>query len=833
MRRPDREPAAGAAAHPAAGAAAPPGRGPVAGPGDGRVPGPDPGGGTEPGGDPRGPLHVAHAATAVLGADGRVLGWSAAAEALLGYPAGDVLGRPAGAYVVRAGDGPAPAVAFAPGSRTVALRHRAGHGVRVRLTVLPLTTADASPPDPAAPARLVAMADAAENERWEALQSMLAGLATQSPIGLAIYGIGLRVVWTNQALVEEMGSTQYVGRSPDEMVTHGQVLTPGSPPTLVETLRRVLETGEPVIDLHYRGRAPVDPDRFRVWSCSYYRLQDASGTPLGVCEESVEITERYLAQQRLDLLVRAGSTVGVTLDMARTARELAAVAVPRFADAVAVDLLEQVLEGERPAPGEVPEGPLVRVAAAPDDRPAPRPAAGTPQARALSAAAAVRETGDGVRLVAVPLRVEGAVLGVVTFSWEDRSDPFDPGELAVAEELVARTAVCVDNARRYTREHTAALMLQRSLLPRLLPRLTAVELAYRYLPADSRAGVGGDWFDVIALSGTRVGLVVGDVVGHGLRAAATMGRLRTSVRALARLDLAPDELLGRLDDLVAQAANERAAVLVEGESVPYDEALGVTCLYAVYDPVAGTCTMARAGHPAPAVVDPETDAVTFPDLPAGPPLGLGGLPFESTELVLPRGSLLALFTDGLVRGRDRDVDEQLAALGAVLVGHRRPLDELCDDAVATLLPRPVDDDAALLLVRTHTLDEHQVASWELASDPRLVARARELALQQVTEWGLDELGFTTELVVSELVTNAVRYGGAGPVQLRLIRDQTLICEVSDTGHTSPHLRRAALEDEGGRGLFLIAHMTQQWGTRYTATGKTIWAEQALPVTRPS
>ncbi|MFJ7159853.1 SpoIIE family protein phosphatase [Streptomyces sp. NPDC101118] len=785
--------------------------------------------------DPRGPLDVSRAATAVIDAGGTVLGWSAAAEELLGYTPAEVLGRPVARYVAQEAGAPVPLDAL-PGRarRTAVLRHRDGHTVRVSLAVLPLNTEDA------APARLMAMADADESEQWEALQSMLRGLVTQSPVGLAIYDTALKVVWTNQALCVEMGNSQYVGQGPDEMVGDGHVLTPNSPPTLTETLRGVLESGRPVIDLHYRGRAPVDPDRERVWSCSYYRLQDAAGTPLGVCEESVDITERYLAQQRLDLLVRAGGSVGVSLDMERTARELAAVAVPSFADDLVVDLLAEVLEGDRPTPGATPHGPLVRVGAGEEPQRIALLPDG-PQARALATGLPVREdgvadgadgaAGGGRARLTVPLRAEASVLGVVTFTWEHRVNAFDPGELAVAEELVARVAVCVDNARRYTREHTAALMLQRSLLPRILPRLTAVELAYRYLPADSKAGVGGDWFDVIALSGTRVGLVVGDVVGHGLRAAATMGRLRTSVRALARLDLAPDELLSRLDDLVAQAANERAAVLIDGESVPDDEALGVTCLYAVYDPVAGTCSMARAGHPLPAVVDPATGAVRFPDLPAGPPLGLGGLPFESAELQLPRGSLLALFTDGLVRGRDRDVDVQLDALRRVLAGHGRPLDELCDETVATLLPRPVDDDAALLLVRTHTLGSHQVAVWELEPDPRSVGRARALAVRQVSEWGLDDLAFTTELVVSELVTNAVRYAASGPVQLRLIRDQTLICEVSDTGHTSPHLRRASGDDEGGRGLFLIAQMTQQWGTRYTSSGKTIWAEQALPLVK--
>ncbi|MEV8309225.1 SpoIIE family protein phosphatase [Streptomyces flavidovirens] len=802
--------------------------------------------------DFHGPLDFSRAATAVLDADDTVVGWSPAAQRLLGYLPQEVLGRPVGTILADRADRSRTA-AVLPGAglpaagrvrrQVLRMRHRDGRLVRVATAVLPLSPAGTGP------ARLLAVADAEETEQWEALQAMLRGLATQSPVGLAIYDTDLRVVWTNAALYSEMGTTQYAGLGPDEMVADGEILSERYPPTLEETMRQVMATGEPVIQLHYRGRPPVDPERDHVWSCSYYWLRDATGASLGVCEETMDVTDRYLAQQRLDLLVRAGGQVGTTLDMTRTAQELSEVTVPQFADEVTVDLLEAVLEGDQPTWGTAPAGYVIRVwgpgsGAATAERPAaPRRIdypPDSPQARSLSSGRSVQERlghtegADGqpqaqrqpsARLV-VPLRAEGATLGVVTFAWGRRRDPFDAGELAVADELVARTAVSIDNARRYTREHTAALMLQHSLLPQNLPELSGVELAHRYLPADNKAGVGGDWFDVIPLSGTRVGLVVGDVVGHGLRAAATMGRLRTSVRALARLDFAPDELLARLDDLVNQAANE-GAVPVGGHTMPYDEALGVTCLYAVYDPVSGLCRMARAGHPPPAVVDPAAGSVTFPDLPAGPPLGLGGLPFETAELKLPEGSLVALFTDGLVQSRDRDLTDQLDDLRSVLTEHRRPLDELCDRTVETLLPGSVDDDVALLLVRTRMLGRHQVAVWDLTSDPEAVGFARAVATKKVGEWGLEALSFTTELVVSELVTNAIRHAPSGPIQLRLIRDRTLICEVSDSGHTSPHLRHARSDDEGGRGLFLVAQMTQQWGTRYTSTGKTIWAEQPL------
>ncbi|WUH78539.1 SpoIIE family protein phosphatase [Streptomyces sp. NBC_00435] len=761
------------------------------------------------------PLDVSRAATALLDSDGRVLIWSPAATKLLGYQASDMLGREITDLSTEA---VAPELGPGP-QRVLRLRRRDGGNARIAVTVLVI------PSDRAESAtRLLAMADADEAEKWNALQSMLRGLATHSPTPLAIYDASLRVVWANAALYKD---ADYIGVGPDDMVTDGVILTPDMPDSLEEVMSRVLATGEPVLDLYYRGRPPSDPNHDHVWSCSYYRLEASPGSPLGVCEEAVDITERFYAQQHLDLLVRAARSVGTTLDMGRTAREFADAVTPGFADTVTVDLARNVLNGSQTGFVDVSDTRTSRLWP-PDEHPehptASAPTASAPAVADGQAPATALRAREPEQLV-IPLRADGAVLGSVTFTWKHRTTPFHAGERAVANELVTRLATCVDNARRYADEHAVALLLQRSLLPRVLPRPSAVELAFRYLPADSRAGVGGDWFDVIALSGARVGLVVGDVVGHGLRAAATMGRLRTSVRVLAQMDLPPEEILTRLDDLISQGSGVRTSI--ESDEPSEDEAVGVTCLYAVYDPVSGTCTMARAGHPLPAIVDPDSGTVTFPDLPSAPPLGVGSLPFESKELTLPPGSLLALFTDGLIQRRDLDPDEQLDLLGKVLTQPTGQLDDLCDKVIQAMLPNPADDDAALLLVRTQILGRHQVAEWQLTNDPQSVRWARAEAAHQVRAWGLDDLAGTTELVVSELVTNAIRHAPSGPIQLRLLRDQTLICEVSDSGHTSPHLRHAAGDDEGGRGLFIVAQMTEQWGTRYTATGKTIWTSQDI------
>jgi hypothetical protein len=424
----------------------------------------------------------------------------------------------------------------------------------------------------------------------------------------------------------------------------------------------------------------------------------------------------------------------------------------------------------------------------------------------------------------VPLQARGTTLGVAVFTRFRRPDPFTEDDVLLAEEVTARAAVCIDNARRFSRERETALALQRSLLPRSLPRTAAVEAASRYLPA-ARAGLGGDWFDVIPLSGMRVALVVGDVVGYGVQASATMGRLRTAVRTLADIDLPPDELLTHLDDLVTRLSTESGEEGRPGE-------VGASCLYAVYDPVSRRCALARAGHPSPVMLPPGGPPRPVP-LPSGPPLGTGGLPFESAELDLPEGTVLSFYTDGLIESHGRDAETGHRLLCEALAGYEHAagsLEETCDRVLRTLLPPGgALDDVALLLARTRGLPADQVATWDIPADPALVAPIRKQVVDQLDAWRLTESAFTTELVVSELVTNAIRYG-APPIRLRLIHDAaTLICEGSDASPTAPHLRRARTWDEGGRGLLLVAQLTHRWGSRHTAEGKTIWAELGLPV----
>ncbi|MCG7205743.1 ATP-binding SpoIIE family protein phosphatase [Streptomyces arenae] len=653
----------------------------------------------------------------------------------------------------------------------------------------------------------------------------------------------------------------------------GRGADPGAlepPPSDVDRARRLARRGTPVTAMlraHRLGEGVIldgflaelprltdDPEL--IDAVSRRLLAMATGYVDRASEQGVlafqEERDRRL-QWRLSLVNDAGLRIGTTLDITRTTQELADLAAEHFADLVTVDLLDAMLRGHdtptaepfllrRLARGARADGAPEAAAAA--ARPVPAEARarvhscpdGSPEARALATGQSSRHTRGTRSWLVVPLSARGTTLGVTRFSRYRDPDPYDDEDLLLAQEIAAKAAVAVDNACRYTHARATALTLQRSLLPHRTAEQSAVEVACRYLPAGARAGVGGDWYDVIPLSGARVALVVGDVVGHGIHAAATMGRLRTAVRTLADLDLPPDELLTHLDDVVIRLASE-------GSADPDRVACGdivASCLYAVYDPVAGRCCLARAGHVLPTVLDRDGIAALL-DLPAGPPLGLGGLPFEAVEAELPEGSLLALYTDGLIAAHGHDVDEGLASLRDALARPAGSLEDTCDTVLDALLPtdRPRDD-VALLLARTHTLGDGQVAVWDLDPDPAAVGPARADVARQLTAWGLEELGFAAGLVVSELVTNAVRYGRP-PIRLRLIRTgpragprrpdarghadaRGLLCEVSDAGGATPHLRRARTYDEGGRGLLLVARLAARWGTRHARQGKTVWAE---------
>ncbi|MEV6329267.1 SpoIIE family protein phosphatase [Streptomyces sp. NPDC051909] len=794
-------------------------------------------------------------AAVVVDPDGTVSGWSEGGRRLLGWTAEETVGRPVTDLLVdRPPDSPENHGTGSGLTGLVPLRHRDGSTVDTVLTAHPLRGADGR-----------TLGHVVTAQPWGRRPVIADRAFEQCPFALGVYDPELRFLWVNASACRVMAHSeeQVLGERYRELFPELDDMA------YTNRLSEVARTGEPArLITVFR---PLGSNYANAWATSMWPVRDAEGRIRAVANWGFDMSAEYWARQRLLILNEASGGIGRTLDVIGTAQELARTPVPGFADLVSVDLFDEVLRGEEPpsASAFTPGGTIALSRAAQhsakeDNDRAPGPttpvshAPGSVAARCMATGRSTVELaadpgqggewafGPGLAAdpahwppgaplinatiaaagltgrITVPLRARGALLGVVAFSRRDRPEAFTADDLILAEELAAKAAVAIDNARRYSRERTTALTLQRSLLPQGLPNQDAVEVASRYLPGGAGAEVGGDWFDVVPLSGARVALVVGDVVGHGLHASAGMGRLRTAVRTLADVDLPPDELLTHLDDLVLHLAGELRPA---GHLQPTGES-GATCLYTVYDPVSRRFALASAGHPLPLIISPDGTRTPLEAQP-GPPLGIGGLPFEVTELELPEGSLLALYTDGLVESRERDVDQGVAELLRVLTHSAPSLEALCDTVLDVMLPERRTDDAALLLARTHALDPHHVADWDVEPDPAQVPRARKFAVGQVDAWGLEEASFVTELVVSELVTNAIRYGEP-PIRLRLIRDASLICEVSDASNTAPHLRRSRFFDEGGRGLLLVAQLTQGWGTRHTGNGKTIWCAQTLP-----
>ena len=541
----------------------------------------------------------------------------------------------------------------------------------------------------------------------------------QSPLPAVIFNAELQITWANEAagkVSRGRPTAQWRGRRLAEVL-------PGMDVGLIDqSLRSVLETGRPVADLEVSSQADDEPGGERFWSCVQFPIKGRDGGTAGVVHIMWDITQRAQSERRHELADLASARIGTALDTTRTAEELLEVAVPLLADVGAVDLLTTVIEGDnlaRQTHGEPMRLQRVamrwaRSAAAPADYdratwletdPAKlyheRLVAGLPtfvpdfgamstdqlremdSGTGLTRMLAARAAG-AQSMIVVPLTARGVIMGIVILYRLSGSRPFSQADLELARDLVARAAVSIDNARLYTRERASALALQRGLLPRQIPDVPGLELAYRYVPAETAAEVGGDWFDVITLGPGRYALIVGDVTGHDMRAASLMGQLRTATRTLAMLDLTPAELLTRLDQVTADLT---------------DEETSATCVYAVHDTSTGVWDMARAGHPLPAVVRPGREA-TFLDLPPGLPLGVGGGQYETVRVQLPRESTLVLYTDGLIERRTADLGAGMARLTDTLtkISTLAP-GEACDSLLTTLAPNPADD-IAVLLVRT-------------------------------------------------------------------------------------------------------------------------------------
>lgn len=791
---------------------------------------------------------AANGAVLLVDAEGLVTATAGEAETLLGIPAARLRGTDIRALLTDPHVWQTLTTASAAPCRVRTTLTGTGtdgaESVAVRLDLLDL---DGGP----GAGYLLRLLPAGVADELEDDEALLRAMFTQSGLGLVIHDSDLRLTKMNP-LPRDLASGPPPGASAFDPLGArlSELLVPEDAGPLEARLRRVADTGEPLIDDVRSARLAHLPDRERTVKVTALRMQAADGTLRGVAVTYTDVTEEERSRWRSALVAGASSRLGRSLDIGNNAQLLAELLVPEFADLAAVDLTESVLGGTEPS-DFLTGAPLRRLAVAAADGEWPcelYPLGATIriqdiESEHLRRGAAVfavdlrdmrsRLAGDAERsrlvlapgaasFMVLPLHARGHVLGAVGLWRTAERAPFTRDDALLAEDIGSRAALAIDNARRYLRERRMAETLQRSLLPRPVLEVTAAETAGIYVPGSTAERTGGSWFDVITLPSTRVAFVVGCVTGHGLNAAAAMGRLRTAVRTLADLDPAPEELLTHLDDLVVRLEDDQKPDDVDGA------VRGASCLYAVYDPVAGRCLMASAGHPAPvlAPVDGGTDVVK---LAPGPALGTGGAPFEPVELELSADDVFA-FTAGALAERTRSESDPL--LGhlreTAQSGARdgRPLTELGRGILAPLLADPPEDDSTLLLARLRAVSEESVASWEFPADPSIVSESRAVVSRQLARWDLDHLAFSTELIVSELVTNAIRYAGA-PVGLRLIKDSRLICEVSDPSQTQPHLRRAQLTDEGGRGLFLVAQVTHRWGSRYTGTGKTIWTEQLL------
>ncbi|MEU3609815.1 SpoIIE family protein phosphatase [Streptomyces sp. NPDC035033] len=591
-----------------------------------------------------------------------------------------------------------------------------------------------------------------------------------------------------------------------------------------QVLREVLDGGPPLRDVLVPGRPPHEADREHVYSVSVYPLPapgpDGAQRPSpGLVATVMDVTERIRAQQRLGLLYEARERIGRTLNVERTAQELVGVTVPGFAGSVVVALTDAVLRGKPPELRRSGETPLLRCAAvgssgdAGTDEPLPGPGTvllpGLFGERLPGEPELVHEDGE-VRLVA-PLAVRGQLLGAVAFRRPPGADPYTEDDLALVEGVTAHTATCLENALRFTREHIVMTALQSWPLRPEGETRHAVEVAQRHRPGGTGAG---SWFDVIPLPGARVALVVGQVERPGLSAVATMGLLRTAVYSLATLDLAPHELLARLHTVTRRLAREQAHD--HGAEEP-----AASCTIAVHDPVTGRLELARAGSSLCAAVRPDgsldTDLVE-----EGPLLGGDGPPFACSSRLLPEGTTLCLASSAPAGG-----DPPRARVAEALAHPGRGPHPMADDLAALLAPERV-----LLVARTLRLPAGDMAEWEVPRELSAVAPVRHAAEERVRRWALGVDPLTVELVVSELVTNAVRHG-APPVSLRLLRGESaLTVEVRDGAPTAPYLRHAKAGDEGGRGLHICASLADAWGVRYESDGKTVWAEIALEAAAP-
>ncbi|MFI6895124.1 SpoIIE family protein phosphatase [Streptomyces sp. NPDC050256] len=781
-------------------------------------------------------------AVVVVDADGLVSHWSTGARRLFGVSREDAVGCPAGELLpvtgaLRQRGDPLPDSAYAEFgpeldsslSGTVAYpaagRARVDEPDRGRIDVLWWAYPLVGP----GPERLLVLAADAEPLRSDG-EDEGQGSETVAP-GFALH-------------TDFPGYRELSTRLPE-------ILPSMSVREATRIVSQVLELGYPVLEFSRHDRIPVTPD----WGVPQRAgRRTASGPQARAGDAFVpraaprpELDLEYAAvRERLEFLNEVSGRIGTSLDLERTIREVTSAAVPRFTDFAGTHLRAAVLAGEgfpdgppdvttiwhrvwvehNDEPGRwddtVPVGESI---AFPEHTPFFQcmvtgepvivPYVSEELSNRISGEFEKRDLRPLIThrsLLIVPLKARDVVLGFMVLMRRPGREPFDDMDRTTGAELAARAGLVLDNARMYTYQENVAETLQDSMLPQIEPRMAGCDIATRYLPGARLGRVGGDWFDSVKLPGSRTALVVGDVMGHGLNSAAMMGQLRTALLTMATMEMPPAQLLRNLDDLAQRLGEQYLA----------------TCLYAVYDPIRSELQIANAGHIPPVLVRAEDGRAELLDLPTGAPIGVGGVAFETATVRVRPGDRLVLCTDGLVEVRGQDIGAGLAALCASAAHPAASMDDACDTIIRALNPSGGrKDDVALLMARLNGVPDGDVAAWQLALDPREVARARRLVRGRLLDWELPDAVEAAELMVSELVTNAVKHGRTHHIGLRLVRTGALLCEVTDDEPAPATLLDATADDESGRGLVLVSSLAREWGTSTTARGKTVWFELAL------
>lgn len=681
-----------------------------------------------------------------------------------------------------------------------------------------------------------------------------AALLADVPCGAVVLDPHGRIRFWNEEAERMLGwpSAEATGQDPAELMfvdgEHGEAhrafteVRRGGRPWRGHVPLRRRDGGLPMFDLRMR---PQHDGRV---VATFSELPEQPSTTHGSELESI--------RDRLAFVVHAGSRLASSLDVAMTLETLGDLVIPRFARLCIVDLwngrtLERVYVHEF---GDGPHSPGVKSLSGQQQNthPAMR-AARTGQSVVIPttdpevaarmyddplAREIVQDAAGGEAFAAVPLVTRGRVVGVLTLLGRNRAGvpPLtDTSDLRLAEQVANHAAQSIENARLFDaqrqlaktlaesehQQRQAARTLQRSLLPTSMHQPDELEIAARYFPGTEDTEVGGDWYDVIPLGPARTALVIGDVMGRGLRAASFMGQVRTAIRAYARQDLPPAKILELVDGVVADLG----------------EAEIVTCIYAVFDSEAETLTYASAGH-LPLLLSEPSGRTYRLNNESGLPLGVAtcGAP-EHVVATVP-GTLAAFYTDGLVEHRERDMDSGVDELVEVLranAAHQAAVPEtLCDTLIEAMRPAEDYDDVALLLVRTRRRTEEPSQTMSTAVPPDLSAApyARSKVEEALYRWGVDgDLRANIVLTTAELVANALRHGGA-PIQLRVqLRRDVIAVEVDDGSPRPPVPVDPEPTDEFGRGLRVVQALSDDWGWRPARTGKVVWAEHHLPTDR--